>query len=835
LSSRVKIRTQQIFIAFSASVCAGSLISAHPQHGRFARYDQPSSSTHTNSTDAGGGGGGGLTGLEDNDKLVNKTIDLLDFLSQLITNQDHPEQSNNSMSNLTFEDTMSQLDTIIAQLDNDEPPPTLSKDQSSSSSLASRDPEPRFDANDPEAMARYEALVELKQMLDHQFSEYATAAAQDDHQEGGGVGTHPNDPHADNSLRELEDSSSASLFESSSNTMFNDKDRLKIPLVGVPGSDPSNIPLNEDSLNVIVQQGEDGSSPGGVAIYPISEMDQLKSTISDLTGVDFDTLIQEVSASIGEVHSPLRVEEQHTQLTEQPGRQPYYKYTETVADVVPISAKPRDPDVNIISKRYEEGDLISTNNRNYQLMRRRRPSGHQAGDYHQGQISDVTPVRNSNNNFGPTLQDIAEASAAGSSDDVKVNVTTKTNIVNVFTFNIYLNNATENNFTLVRGAPVRSTIQTTANINTKDKDGRPHNSISLYQYNANDNNTPYAGDTDNDKLGSSSNGGELEKWLKVLLNHQAYGDGSNMVAEAVLKDASLQQIPEPRTASLYRSEENGQQSSPLIGPLGLRTDMQGDVIDMGKSSLTKSPPRKEERGLMETLASSPIPTILAGIAAISPYWLSVLGKRKKRHVSSVVDIPEQWLEYLLGTRYTRRTSTVEPTTLLGTRYTTRTSTLKPLFEENTMETSTITKREAAESSTVSDDFMTTSITYEMPEWYNTDLEDSTSPTTKTTVTQSASEATAPSVQISKIRMPSSTNHHKKTSSDHQASSSAAAGEGGIFNLLQHWASLYNTVKDDGGLQKDLIRNRIKLRTTTTTKRPRTRPTTTRTTATTTKV
>ena len=132
-------------------VCATTL---HGLPNRFARYDQPSSSTHTNSSheavnnpkDAGGGGGVGggrliTTSLDnrqnggdsidiitDNDDKFNNTIHLLDFLSELIlntANDPNADSSSGKTNNqnismkLTFEETMQNLDAIISQIDQD--------------------------------------------------------------------------------------------------------------------------------------------------------------------------------------------------------------------------------------------------------------------------------------------------------------------------------------------------------------------------------------------------------------------------------------------------------------------------------------------------------------------------------------------------------------------------------------------------------------------------------------------------------------------------------------------------------------------------------------------
>lgn len=571
-------------------------INAHPSHGRFARYDQ-ANSTHTNMTHGVNDDGGG-----EQESLFNNTIHLLDFLSQLIINQD-PANNNSSTVDLTFEDTMGKLDAIIQELDeaNVEPPPNQVKI-------------PRLEMSDPDAIAKYEALVELKNMLDEQFSEYA-----------------------DNAKKEQRTQEAADQ-----SMVFNDTERLKLPLVGVPNADPSNVPMNEQALNLLVKQGVNP----GVAVYPVSDSDQLKDNITDLIGIDFDTLIEKVSQSVGEVNVPMRVEEHHTQVTEEEGMKPVYQYTETVADITPNEANLKDPNVNIVSKRFEKGDLLGTGPK---TRLRWVPSQAQQ-----------PPIRG----LGPTLEEIAASTSPSSNGDVKVNVTTKTNIVNVFTFNIFVNNGTDeerkNSFTLVKDAPLRSSIQTTANIGTNDgKAGKPLNSISLYQYQANDKRPESASSSQAGESGGDNGGAELEKWLKILMNHQAYGDGSNIVAEAVLKDASLQHIPEARTSmpSFYRRMDQEDTTSSPFPVLGYKTNMEGDILDSAQNVEDSAPRQKT---LVESIVSSPLPTVLAGLAAVSPALLTVLGRRK-RDVEEV-DIPDQWLAYLLGTRYGSTTNKTPSTT-----------------------------------------------------------------------------------------------------------------------------------------------------------------------------
>ena len=613
---------------------------------------------------------------------------------------------------------MEKLDAIIHDLDKAalKPPEPIE--------TKFRMPMPRLEStsSDPDKAAKYEALVELKNILDAQFNEYSENAQKDFL-----------NPHNDQRLRS--DGTVSGLQTISGGTsglqtisggtggditsggsdLFNDADRLKLPLVGVPNASPeTDLPIdNEDALNILVKQGS--LNQGGVSIHPVEDNNELKENITQLIGIDFDELIDKVSESIGEVNMPLRVEEHHTQLTETEGEQPYYKYTETVADVIPTN-NPKNPDVNVVSKRYEEGDLLGTKEKTSfrwvpnQTGNTPKISSNQQLTNQQEKL----PIRG----LTPTLDEIANtASLKNSGGDVKVNVTTKTNIVNVFTFNIFINNGTKkNSFTMVKEAPVRSSIQTTANIDSNDSlTGRPLNSISLYQYQASNkgsekeeeipqlasesglspskirNNTmvgkqqemtpnfslnQMAPNFSSNQQETNSDAAELEKWLKILLNHQAYGDGSNIVAEAVLKDSSLQQLPAEarlgqlpvenegvshtlgQSRPLYRKIEETPQTSTgdykfetpaPIGLLGYKTNMNGDIID--SSGKTKTP-NEAKKGFIETLASSPIPTIVAGVAAMSPAVLTLLGrKRRKKAMEDSIDVLEQHLSYLRSTRY----------------------------------------------------------------------------------------------------------------------------------------------------------------------------------------
>ena len=773
------------------SACATTL-NALPSN-RFTRYDQPSSSTHTNSSssilhesesnkdDFDGGGNVG-------DKF-NNTIHLLDFLSKkLILN----DANNNSMK-LTFEETMANLDSLIAELDQD-----LRLQAQSGGSLAKL---PRLDGANAENLEKYEALLELKEILDRQFREFSL------NEEGLKAIDDAIVTENDYEVETPGESKSSSYLISNGKVtedhLLSDEERLKIPLIGNPKADPSQLPLNEDALNLLVKDG----SPG-VAIYPMSEQKKVKENITALTGLDFDELIQNVSDSVGKVEFPIKVEEHHTQVTEEAGKRPYYKYTETIADVDPNHVNSRDPHVNIVSKRMEEGDLLST-----EPKQKYRWSGPNPGITATGQVvSD--PIRN----FAPTLEQIAQSASGQNNDDVKVNVTTKTNIVNVFTFNIYVNNGTSGgqDYQLVKDQPFRSSIETTAEIDAPTPNSEPTKSFSLYQYDASGTSSDMAKEEK-----KAEEGAELEKWLKILLNHQAYGDGSNIVAEAVLKDSSLQQIPEPSN-SLYRMVDEvpspiSSSTPPSIGMLGYKTDSNGELINPGLSTNGNSKiESKTDKTLMETLTGSPIPTIIAGIAAISPFFLAGGKKRRrrKRDVTSV-EIPDQWLSYLLGTRYSGAPTTTPKPVSLEYQYepplaakeihhhhrpTTTTTNVPSTTTTTTTKKSTIFPSSTTSmSSTTTTDFSPTSKSEPTSRTLFVPLYSSTSerppfPETSLTRTLVRKSEASPSVQISKVRNDDGGEDLEELNRKEPKLERRDPNAPDVSSLLKHWASLYSSAK-----------------------------------------
>ena len=164
---------------------------------------------------------------------------------------------------------MDKLDSIIHNLDQaalKPPPPRIKINRNDRFPMEAkvkmaqtgqkRPKVPRLEATtNPESAAKYEALVELKNILDEQFSDYSENAQRSKEKFV--------NPHDDDSLRGLATSgevtsgsylagNSNEYFGGSGSDIFKDADRLKLPLVGLPNASPEtgNLPINsEDALN----------------------------------------------------------------------------------------------------------------------------------------------------------------------------------------------------------------------------------------------------------------------------------------------------------------------------------------------------------------------------------------------------------------------------------------------------------------------------------------------------------------------------------------------------------------------------------------------------------
>ena len=723
-------------------------------------------------------------------------LDLVQFFMTNSSTSRNISSTEKTSTNQTLTEKREHLNQLLRQLNQFQPTPVeFSTEQSALTTTPPIDPLPmstkkpptptdNFEMNQRDRYSSYfpeygddseeNIPIDLKAVLSKEFASYNLSAFYDPYNTDTKVEM-TNDAVEENVKNEIdkmtpdsnpqyadvtyEDDSSESseMRQKQGDILTNDEQRLALPLVGINSAskisqlDPATLQEGADTINIVVSptfEVDNGEVAGGdISIFPQSQMSRLRSNITDLTGLDVDRLVEEVSAVVGKIDAPLRVEEQHTQITRHEGLPPKYKYTETTAQVLP-SDDPQDPFIKVLSKKVQDGEI-------------------------KGELGDLI-------GGGPT----SRVEAGSASDDVRVNVTTKTNIVNIFTFNIFLSNDTGKNFSLNRVSPFKTKIETTATVDA----GPSQNTVSVYKYEADE----------EGKMGKKKqNGGatpELEKWLKILLKHQVSGkrgEGS-LLQEAILKDASLLQIPsgdfDDRNRPFYRkvdekevdetttpknevvtfsSTKTTTSASNNIGPLGFTVS----------ETTTAEPSAMSIDGMIkfvESMGIGAIPTFFAGAIATYPFWMPLLAggrkRRRKRESSSKVDIPENWLAYLLGTRFGQnakmsKMKTSTPTTTMSTMQ-------EPFVTTTSFVESTVEGIETGR--TLSKEFYPT--------------------TTVTTVKQQGFN----SVHISKMRIPGSPILPRPTSADITFPTPPTPSTRPLSKthlLMDKWAEMFNSKKE----------------------------------------
>jgi len=722
-------------------------------------------------------------------------LDLVQFFTNNSSTSRNISSTEKRSTNQTLTEKREHLNQLLRQLNQFQPTPVeFSTEQSALTTPPPADPLPmstkksstptdNFEMNQRDRYSSYfpeygddneeNIPIDLKAVLSKEFASYNLSAFYDPYNTDTKVEMR-NDAVEENVKNEVDQMSNDSnpqysdemyeddnseMRQKQSDILSNDEQRLALPLVGINTAskisqlDPAKLQENADTINIVVSPTfgvENGEIGGGdISIFPQSEMSRLRSNITDLTGLDVDRLVEEVSAVVGKIDAPLRVEEQHTQITRHEGLPPKYKYTETSAQVLP-SDDPQDPFIKVLSKKVQDGEI-------------------------KGELGDLI-------GGGPT----SRVESGASSDDVRVNVTTKTNIVNIFTFNIFLANDTGKNFSINRVSPFKTKIETTATVDA----GPAQNTVSVYKYEADE----------EGKIGKKKQDGrttpELEKWLKILLKHQVSGkrgEGS-LLQEAILKDASLLQIPgaggfDDRNRPFYRkvdekevvetttpktevvtfsSTKSTTTASNNIGPLGFTVSQ----------TTTPEPSAMSIDGMIkfvESMGIGAIPTIFAGAIATYPFWMPLLAggrkRRRKRESSSKVDIPENWLAYLLGTRFGQnaKMSKMKTTT---TTTTTMSTMQEPFLTTTLFADSTVEGIETGR--TLSKDFFPT--------------------TTVTTVKQQGFN----SVHISKMRIPGSPILPRPTSAGTTLPTPPTPSSRPLsktHSLMDKWAEMFNSKKE----------------------------------------
>ena len=253
--------------------------------------------------------------------------------------------------------------------------------------------------------------------------------------------------------------------------MMSDADRLKLPLIGTSFVAKQNNNFEEtfgpntETMNIVMAPSQQSGKPEVVTAFRPGSKDKndLNQSISELLGadIDIDELIRNVTQSMGTVSEPMRVQETHTRIVTGSGErsklnESEYSISKTLADILP-GKDPKNPLVKVLSKD------VKTNSSS----------------------DDSAAPLQTNRPYNGT-----------------VNVSTKTNIINIFAFNIMNNNHGLNKSQVGPvGGPIRTNIHTEAKI--EPESGKEVSSI--YDYNAS-----------SDK----SEGEGIEKWMKILLSYQ---------------------------------------------------------------------------------------------------------------------------------------------------------------------------------------------------------------------------------------------------------------------------------------------------------------------------
>ncbi len=245
------------------------------------------------------------------------------------------------------------------------------------------------------------------------------------------------------------------------------------------GQKPENEEEEEDSPEVlnIVYSPESGERPAAVSVFPSDRMSDFKRNITDLglTGsVNVDKVVEAVSQVMkgkgGVAATPTEVEELHTRITHvegRPGAEVVQEQTRAVVDPGDLEAAPR---VNVVSKEVRRGFLGGSTKDG-------------ESDFFGDLTSGKSPVDGGGGDMGGIL------GGGGADKNVKVNVTSKTNVVNIFTFNIFVNkndDEEDEGYTAVQGSPFGTKVQTTADIfgTASSPDDPLQRILSSYSYQA---------------------------------------------------------------------------------------------------------------------------------------------------------------------------------------------------------------------------------------------------------------------------------------------------------------------------------------------------------------
>ena len=179
---------------------------------------------------------------------------------------------------------------------------------------------------------------------------------------------------------------------------------LPLHLISKLQNSPVSLPESE-TLNILLTPPTSNSKHPNIAILPTHDLAGFSSNISQDIGVDIEAILSSLAGSASKLRNkPMIVEENHTQLIKQAGRPTKLKIKETMSEILGDS---NNPQINVLKNKEEENSFSDL----------------------ESLILGVT---------GDSMPNLSQDMPKGNLEDqLKLNVTTKTNIVNIFAFNIY--------------------------------------------------------------------------------------------------------------------------------------------------------------------------------------------------------------------------------------------------------------------------------------------------------------------------------------------------------------------------------------------------------------
>ena len=280
-------------------------------------------------------------------------------------------------------------------------------------------------------------------------------------------------------------------------TLFREQDSPLSPLDLIKRLQQSQAQQpDSETLNIILTPGGGKKTSPNIAILPTSDLPEFSSNISHDIGVDIEAILSALAGSAAKMkNQPMIVEENHTQLIRQPGRPTKMKIKETMSEILGDSNN--KPKINVLSNKEEENSFQDLES----LIR---------------QVTGETAHMPNNMDKGSINLD----------DNLQLNVSTKTNIVNIFAFNIYPSGAPQPDvqYQVNDFSSLGTSIKTQANVLFQPPGQVPTVIESQYDYQS----QPSPPTSPPSKRQST-----LDKILGAVLLSQLEGGGSDRVIAAL--------------------------------------------------------------------------------------------------------------------------------------------------------------------------------------------------------------------------------------------------------------------------------------------------------------